>query len=90
MKRGWTPDGPLIVTGVELARWLGVGSPALARHEERLVRLAGGYDLEASVAGYCEGRNRHRYAFAVLMQGRGGERSKRAQDRVARMLASAR
>jgi D-alanyl-D-alanine carboxypeptidase/D-alanyl-D-alanine-endopeptidase (penicillin-binding protein 4) len=42
------------------------------------------------LAGFCEGRNGHRYAFAVLMQGRGIERSKRAQDRVARMLASAR
>jgi len=42
------------------------------------------------LAGYCKGRNRHTYAFAVLVRGRGLERARRAQDRVARALAAAR
>jgi D-alanyl-D-alanine carboxypeptidase/D-alanyl-D-alanine-endopeptidase (penicillin-binding protein 4) len=44
----------------------------------------------SALAGYCKGRNRHTYAFAVLVRGRAVERAKRAQDRVARALAGAR
>jgi D-alanyl-D-alanine carboxypeptidase/D-alanyl-D-alanine-endopeptidase (penicillin-binding protein 4) len=43
----------------------------------------------SALAGYCAGRNRHTYAFAVLVQGRDTSRSRRAQDRVARALAAA-
>jgi D-alanyl-D-alanine carboxypeptidase/D-alanyl-D-alanine-endopeptidase (penicillin-binding protein 4) len=44
----------------------------------------------SALAGYCAGRNRHTYAFAVLVQGRDTSRARRAQDRVARALAAAR
>jgi D-alanyl-D-alanine carboxypeptidase/D-alanyl-D-alanine-endopeptidase (penicillin-binding protein 4) len=44
----------------------------------------------SALAGYCAGRNRHTYAFAVLVQGRDTSRARRAQDRVARALAGAR
>jgi D-alanyl-D-alanine carboxypeptidase/D-alanyl-D-alanine-endopeptidase (penicillin-binding protein 4) len=44
----------------------------------------------SALAGYCAGRNRHRYAFAVLVQGRDTSKARRAQDRVARALAAAR
>ena len=42
------------------------------------------------LAGYCNGRNGHAYAFAVLVQGRDTSKARRAQDRVARALAAAR
>jgi serine-type D-Ala-D-Ala carboxypeptidase/endopeptidase (penicillin-binding protein 4) len=42
------------------------------------------------LAGYCEGRGGHTYAFAVLVQGRATSKARRAQDRVARALADAR
>jgi D-alanyl-D-alanine carboxypeptidase/D-alanyl-D-alanine-endopeptidase (penicillin-binding protein 4) len=44
----------------------------------------------SALAGYCAGRNRHTYAFAVLVQGRDTSKARRAQDRVARALAAAR
>jgi D-alanyl-D-alanine carboxypeptidase/D-alanyl-D-alanine-endopeptidase (penicillin-binding protein 4) len=44
----------------------------------------------SALAGYCTGRNRHAYAFAVLVQGRDTSEARRAQDRVARALAAAR
>jgi serine-type D-Ala-D-Ala carboxypeptidase/endopeptidase (penicillin-binding protein 4) len=44
----------------------------------------------SALAGYCTGRNRHTYAFAVLVRGRGTSKARRAQDRVARALAAAR
>ena len=44
----------------------------------------------SALAGYCTGRNRHTYAFAVLVQGGAIAQARRAQDRVARALASAR
>jgi serine-type D-Ala-D-Ala carboxypeptidase/endopeptidase (penicillin-binding protein 4) len=44
----------------------------------------------SALAGYCTGRNRHTYAFAVLVQGRDTGKARRAQDRVARALAAAR
>jgi serine-type D-Ala-D-Ala carboxypeptidase/endopeptidase (penicillin-binding protein 4) len=44
----------------------------------------------SALAGYCKGRNRHTYAFAVLVSGAGVERARRAQDAVARALAAAR
>jgi serine-type D-Ala-D-Ala carboxypeptidase/endopeptidase (penicillin-binding protein 4) len=44
----------------------------------------------SALAGYCTGRNRHAYAFAVLVQGRATSRARGAQDRVARALAAAR
>ena len=40
--------------------------------------------------GLLHGRNRHTYAFAVLVQGRDTSKARRAQDRVARALAAAR
>jgi D-alanyl-D-alanine carboxypeptidase/D-alanyl-D-alanine-endopeptidase (penicillin-binding protein 4) len=43
----------------------------------------------SALAGYCVGRNRHTYAFAVLVQGRAPSKARRAQDRVARALAVA-
>jgi D-alanyl-D-alanine carboxypeptidase/D-alanyl-D-alanine-endopeptidase (penicillin-binding protein 4) len=42
------------------------------------------------LAGYCTGRNRHTYAFAVLVRGRDTSKARGAQDRVARALAAAR
>jgi D-alanyl-D-alanine carboxypeptidase/D-alanyl-D-alanine-endopeptidase (penicillin-binding protein 4) len=42
------------------------------------------------LAGYCEGRNGHTYAFAVMAQGAAVSRARVAQDRVARALAAAR
>lgn len=42
------------------------------------------------LAGYCEARNGHTYAFAVMAQGGAVSRARRAQDRVARALAAAR
>jgi D-alanyl-D-alanine carboxypeptidase len=44
----------------------------------------------SALAGYCKGRNRHTYAFAVLARGRDVAKARRAQDRVARALAAAR
>jgi serine-type D-Ala-D-Ala carboxypeptidase/endopeptidase (penicillin-binding protein 4) len=44
----------------------------------------------SALAGYCTGRNRHTYAFSVLVQGRAPSKARRAQDRVARALAGAR
>jgi serine-type D-Ala-D-Ala carboxypeptidase/endopeptidase (penicillin-binding protein 4) len=44
----------------------------------------------SALAGYCTGRNRHAYAFAVLVDGRSTSKARRAQDRVARALAAAR
>ena len=44
----------------------------------------------SALAGYCTGRNRHTYAFAVLVQGRDTGKARTAQDRVARALAKAR
>ena len=44
----------------------------------------------SALAGYCAGRNRHTYAFAVLVRGRDPTKARRAQDRVARALAAAR
>jgi D-alanyl-D-alanine carboxypeptidase/D-alanyl-D-alanine-endopeptidase (penicillin-binding protein 4) len=44
----------------------------------------------SGLAGYCTGRNRHTYAFAVLVQGRDTSKARAAQDRVARALAAAR
>jgi D-alanyl-D-alanine carboxypeptidase/D-alanyl-D-alanine-endopeptidase (penicillin-binding protein 4) len=44
----------------------------------------------SALAGYCTGRNRHTYAFAVLVQGRDTGKARAAQDRVARALAAAR
>jgi serine-type D-Ala-D-Ala carboxypeptidase/endopeptidase (penicillin-binding protein 4) len=44
----------------------------------------------SALAGYCTGRNRHTYAFAVLVQGRSTSKARRAQDRVARALAASR
>jgi D-alanyl-D-alanine carboxypeptidase len=44
----------------------------------------------SALAGYCAGRNRHTYAFAVLVRGRATGKARRAQDRVARALAAAR
>ncbi|HTE63609.1 MAG TPA: D-alanyl-D-alanine carboxypeptidase [Solirubrobacteraceae bacterium] len=44
----------------------------------------------SALAGYCAGRNRHTYAFAVLVQGRDTSKARRAQDRVAAALAAAR
>jgi D-alanyl-D-alanine carboxypeptidase/D-alanyl-D-alanine-endopeptidase (penicillin-binding protein 4) len=44
----------------------------------------------SALAGYCTGRNRHVYAFAVLVQGRDTGKARAAQDRVARALAAAR
>lgn len=44
----------------------------------------------SNLAGLCTGRNGHVYAFAVLVQGRDTTKARRAQDRVARALASAR
>ena len=44
----------------------------------------------SALAGYCAGRNRHTYAFAVLVRGRDTSRARRAQDRVARALAAVR
>jgi D-alanyl-D-alanine carboxypeptidase len=44
----------------------------------------------SALAGYCTGRNRHTYAFAVLVQGRDTGKAREAQDRVARALAAAR
>ena len=48
---------------------------------------AGGVSV---LAGYCKGRNRHTFAFAVLVQGGAIAAARRAQDRVARALAAAR
>jgi len=44
----------------------------------------------SALAGYCTGRNRHTYAFAVLVRGRATSKARRAQDRIARALAAAR
>jgi D-alanyl-D-alanine carboxypeptidase/D-alanyl-D-alanine-endopeptidase (penicillin-binding protein 4) len=44
----------------------------------------------SALAGYCKGRNRHTYAFAVLVRGRATGKARRAQDRIARALAVAR
>jgi len=44
----------------------------------------------SALAGHCKGRNRHTYAFAVIVQGRSVAKARRAQDRVARALAGAR
>jgi serine-type D-Ala-D-Ala carboxypeptidase/endopeptidase (penicillin-binding protein 4) len=44
----------------------------------------------SALAGYCDGRGGHTYAFAVLVQGRATSKARRAQDRVARALADAR
>jgi D-alanyl-D-alanine carboxypeptidase/D-alanyl-D-alanine-endopeptidase (penicillin-binding protein 4) len=44
----------------------------------------------SALAGYCTGRDRHTYAFAVLVQGRDTRTARAAQDRVARALAAAR
>ena len=44
----------------------------------------------SALAGYCTGRNRHQYAFAVLVQGRDTAKARAAQDRVAKALAAAR
>lgn len=44
----------------------------------------------SALAGCCTGRNRHAYGFAVLVSGRKVATARRAQDRVARALASAR
>jgi serine-type D-Ala-D-Ala carboxypeptidase/endopeptidase (penicillin-binding protein 4) len=44
----------------------------------------------SALAGYCKGRDRHTYAFAVMAQGGGIAKARRAQDRVARALAAAR
>ncbi len=44
----------------------------------------------SALAGYCKGRNRHTYAFAVLAGGGSIAKAKGAQDRVARALAAAR
>jgi D-alanyl-D-alanine carboxypeptidase/D-alanyl-D-alanine-endopeptidase (penicillin-binding protein 4) len=44
----------------------------------------------SALAGYCEGRNGHTYAFAVMANGADLSRARRAQDRVARALAAAR
>ncbi len=44
----------------------------------------------SALAGYCTGRNRHTYAFAVLVRGRDTGKARAAQDRVARALAAAR
>ena len=42
------------------------------------------------LTGYCVGRDRHTYAFAVLVKGRATTTARRAQDRVARALATMR
>lgn len=44
----------------------------------------------SALAGYCTGRNRHAYAFAVLVEGGDIAVARRAQDRVAHALAAAR
>jgi D-alanyl-D-alanine carboxypeptidase/D-alanyl-D-alanine-endopeptidase (penicillin-binding protein 4) len=44
----------------------------------------------SALAGYCTGRNKHDYAFAVLVRGRDTGKARAAQDRVARALAAAR
>lgn len=44
----------------------------------------------SALAGYCKGRNRHTYAFAVLAEGGAIAKARRAQDRVASALATAR